>query len=149
MLGEIQNLIPIPLRLIQEMFQGSEPINARTSSFTDSKRNKLRRLCPGNWEVIYYKDKCRSCLRLKSSKSLEAYVPRFRWRKTGVDFQPYHIVSKLGVDFRLYWLPVPKRQPPVLSKGITYTLPDENIKYCCQCTERTRAMWLCYYSVAP
>lgn len=89
---------------------------------------------PGNWEVVYYKAQMQKLLGALQAPKICAnmYHDLGDGKKGELIFQPYHILSMLGVKigFLSYTDPlVPKRQSPAYSKGIIYTKPEENLKY--------------------
>lgn len=119
-----------------DMFQGSELSDKTQGAALLPILNEINYdvYAPGNWEVIYYKDKMQKLLGgLKAPKvCANMYHDLGDGKRGELIFQPYHIVSKLGIKIGFLGYTdhlVPKRQPPALSKGITYTKPDENIKY--------------------
>ena len=89
---------------------------------------------PGNWEVIYYKKAMQTLLGGLDAPKICAnmYHDLGDGKKGELVFQPYFTWSRLGVKigFLGYTDPlVPLRQPPILSKGIVYTKPEENLQY--------------------
>jgi 2',3'-cyclic-nucleotide 2'-phosphodiesterase (5'-nucleotidase family) len=89
---------------------------------------------PGNWEVVYYKDRMQELLgSLNSPKVCTNMFHDLGDGKRGeLIFQPYQIYNKLGVKIGVLGYTdhlVPKRQSPLYSKGIVYTEAKENLKY--------------------
>ncbi|SOE23477.1 2',3'-cyclic-nucleotide 2'-phosphodiesterase/5'-or 3'-nucleotidase, 5'-nucleotidase family [Spirosomataceae bacterium TFI 002] len=119
-----------------DMFQGSELSDKTQGDALLPILNEINYdlYAPGNWEVIYYKSKMQKLLGgLNAPKICANMFHDLGDGKRGeLIFQPYHIVTKLGVKIGFLGYTdhlVPKRQPPALSKGITYSKPDENLKY--------------------
>jgi 2',3'-cyclic-nucleotide 2'-phosphodiesterase (5'-nucleotidase family) len=89
---------------------------------------------PGNWEVVYYKDRMQTLLGgLQAPKVCANMYHDLGLGKRGeLIFPPYYIWSRLGVKigFIGYTDPlVPLRQSPTYSRGIIYTKPEENLAY--------------------
>lgn len=89
---------------------------------------------PGNWEVVYYKDRMQEMLgSLKSPKvCTNMYHDLGDGKRGELIFQPYQIYNKLGVKIGFLGYTdhlVPKRQSPLYSKGIIYTEAKENLKH--------------------
>lgn len=119
-----------------DMFQGSM-LSVKTTgvAFVDILNNLGYDLyLPGNWEVIYYKEKMQKLLGgldapkvcanmfhdLGEGKKGELIFPAYyTWSRQGVK------VGFLGYTDHL----VPIRQSPNYSKGIIYTKPEENLAY--------------------
>ena len=89
---------------------------------------------PGNWEVVYYKQRMQKLLGALSAPKVCAnlYHDLGDNKKGELVFPPYHIYSTEGIKigFIGYTDPlVPLRQSPNYSKGIIYTKPEENLAY--------------------
>lgn len=119
-----------------DMFQGSELSDKTQGDALLPILNEINYdlYAPGNWEVIYYKSKMQKLLGgLNAPKICANMFHDLGDGKRGeLIFQPYHIVTKLGVKIGFLGYTdhlVPKRQPPALSRGITYSKPDENLKH--------------------
>ncbi|MBL7814806.1 MAG: bifunctional metallophosphatase/5'-nucleotidase [Saprospiraceae bacterium] len=89
---------------------------------------------PGNWEVIYGKNKMQKLLgALKAPKvCANMYHDLGGGKKGELIFPAYHIMSKHGVKIGFLGYTdhlVPIRQSPNYSKGIVYTKPEENLGY--------------------
>lgn len=89
---------------------------------------------PGNWEVIYYKQKMQRLLGgLNAPKVCANMFHDLGEGKRGeLIFPPYYTWTRQGVKigFLGYTDPlVPIRQSPNYSKGIIYSKPEENLKY--------------------
>ena len=119
-----------------DMFQGSELSDKTQGAALLPILNQINYdvYTPGNWEVIYYKQKMQKLLGALHAPKVCANM--FHEREDGsrgeLIFQPYHIITKLGVKIGFLGYTdhlVPRRQPPALSKGIVYTKPEENLKY--------------------
>jgi len=87
---------------------------------------------PGNWEVVYYKDRMQHLLGgLNAPKVCTNKNHDLGDGKRGeLIFQPYQIYNKLGVKIGFLGYTdhlVPKRQSPLYSKGIVYTEAKENL----------------------
>jgi 2',3'-cyclic-nucleotide 2'-phosphodiesterase (5'-nucleotidase family) len=119
-----------------DMFQGSELSDKTQGDALLPILNEINYdlYAPGNWEVIYYKSKMQKLLGGLNAPKICAnmFHDLGNGERGELIFQPYHIVTKLGVKIGFLGYTdhlVPKRQPPALSKGITYSKPDENLKY--------------------
>lgn len=89
---------------------------------------------PGNWEVVYYKERMQELLgSLKAPKvCANMFHDLGNGEKGELIFQPYQIYYKLGIKIGFLGYTdhlVPKRQSPLYSKGIVYTEARENLKY--------------------
>lgn len=89
---------------------------------------------PGNWEVVYYKQRMQKLLGALSAPKVCAnmYHDLGDNKKGELVFPPYHTYSAEGIKigFIGYTDPlVPLRQSPNYSKGIIYTKPEENLAY--------------------
>ena len=89
---------------------------------------------PGNWEVVYYKQRMQKLLGALTAPKVCAnmYHDLGENKKGELVFPPYHIYATKGikVGFIGYTDPlVPIRQSPNYSKGIIYTKPEENLAY--------------------
>ncbi len=89
---------------------------------------------PGNWEVIYGKNKMQKLLGALNSPKVCAnmYHDLGGGKKGELIFPPYQTLSKHGVKIGFLGYTdhlVPIRQSPNYSKGIVYTKPEENLAY--------------------
>jgi 2',3'-cyclic-nucleotide 2'-phosphodiesterase (5'-nucleotidase family) len=89
---------------------------------------------PGNWEVVYYKQRMQKLLGALSAPKVCAnmYHDLGENKKGELVFPPFHTYSAHGIKigFIGYTDPlVPLRQSPNYSKGIIYTKPEENLAY--------------------
>jgi S-sulfosulfanyl-L-cysteine sulfohydrolase len=89
---------------------------------------------PGNWEVIYYKQKMQKLLGgLNAPKVCANMFHDLGEGKRGeLIFPPYYTWSRHGVKVGFLGYTdhlVPVRQSPNYSKGIIYSKPEENLKY--------------------
>ncbi len=119
-----------------DMFQGSELSDKTQGAALLPILNEINydMYAPGNWEVIFYKEKMQKLLGGLNAPKLCAnmFHDLGNGQKGELIFQPYHIVTKLGVKIGFLGYTdhlVPKRQPPALSKGILYTKPEDNLAY--------------------
>lgn len=119
-----------------DMFQGSELSDKTQGEALIPILNEINYdlYTPGNWEVIFYKQKMQKLLgALKAPKiCANMFHKNTDGTRGELIFQPYYTVVKLGIKigFLGYTDPlVPNRQPPALSKGILYSKPEENIKH--------------------
>lgn len=119
-----------------DMFQGSELSDKTQGEALIPILNQIKYdiYTPGNWEVIFYKQKMQKLLGSLNAPKVCAnmYHDLGGGKRGELIFQPYSIAYKLGVKigFLGYTDPlVPRRQPPALSRGITYSVPEENIAY--------------------
>lgn len=119
-----------------DMFQGSELSVKTTGKALVPILNKLGYdlYLPGNWEVIYYKKAMQTLLGSLNAPKICAnmYHDLGDGKKGELIFQPYHIWNVKGVKigFIGYTDPlVPVRQSPNYSKGIIYTMPEENLAH--------------------
>lgn len=119
-----------------DMFQGSELSDKTQGAALIPILNEINYdiYTPGNWEVIFYKQKMQKLL--GSLKAPKVCANMFHALPDGgkgeLIFQPYHIITKLGLKIGFLGYTdhlVPKRQPPALSRGILYTKPEENLAY--------------------
>ncbi|MBP9098370.1 MAG: 5'-nucleotidase C-terminal domain-containing protein [Ferruginibacter sp.] len=119
-----------------DMFQGSELSVKTTGKALVPILNKLGYdlYLPGNWEVIYYKKAMQTLLGSLNAPKICAnmYHDLGDGKKGELIFQPYHIWNVKGVKigFIGYTDPlVPVRQSPNYSRGIIYTMPEENLAH--------------------
>jgi 2',3'-cyclic-nucleotide 2'-phosphodiesterase (5'-nucleotidase family) len=89
---------------------------------------------PGNWEVIYGKNKMQKLLGGLDAPKVCAnmYHDLGGGKKGELVFPPYYTWSREGVKIGFLGYTdhlVPIRQSPNYSKGIVYTKPEENLKY--------------------
>jgi 2',3'-cyclic-nucleotide 2'-phosphodiesterase (5'-nucleotidase family) len=89
---------------------------------------------PGNWEVVYYKDRMQHLLGGLNAPKVctNMYHDLGDGKRGELIFQPYQIYNKLGVKIGFLGYTdhlVPKRQSPLYSKGIVYTEAKENLKH--------------------
>lgn len=89
---------------------------------------------PGNWEVVYYKDRMQELLGSLNSPKVctNMFHDLGDGQRGELIFQPYQIYNRLGVKIGVLGYTdhlVPKRQSPLYSKGIVYTEAKENLKY--------------------
>lgn len=89
---------------------------------------------PGNWEVIYYKQKMQRLLGGLNAPKVCAnmFHDSGEGKRGELIFPPYYTWTRHGVKvgFLGYTDPlVPIRQSPNYSKGILYSKPEENLKY--------------------
>lgn len=119
-----------------DMFQGSELSDKTQGQALLPILNEINYdlYTPGNWEVIFYKDKMQKLLGGLNAPKICAnmYHDLGNGKRGELIFQPYHIATKLGVKIGFLGYTdhlVPKRQPPALSRGITYSKPEENLNY--------------------
>ena len=89
---------------------------------------------PGNWEVIYGKNKLQKLLGALNAPKVCAnmYHDLGGGKKGELIFPPYQTLSKHGVKIGFLGYTdhlVPIRQSPNYSKGIVYTKPEENLAY--------------------
>lgn len=118
-----------------DMFQGSMLSVKTTGQAFVPLLNALHYdlFLPGNWEVVYYKNNMQKLLGSLHAPKVctNMYHDLGNGQKGGHIFQPYQIISRLGVKigFLGYTDPlVPLRQSPLYSKGIVYTKPEDNLK---------------------
>ncbi len=119
-----------------DMFQGSELSDKTQGDALVPILNEINYdiYTPGNWEVIYYKQKMQKLLGGLNAPKVCANMFHDKGNGTPGEpiFQPYQTITKLGVKIGFLGYTdhlVPKRQPPALSKGIIYTKPEENIRH--------------------
>ncbi|WP_304238354.1 bifunctional UDP-sugar hydrolase/5'-nucleotidase [Jiulongibacter sediminis] len=119
-----------------DMFQGSELSDRTQGDALVPILNEINYdiYTPGNWEVIYYKQKMQRLLGGLNAPKVCANMFHDKGDGTPGEpiFQPYQIITKLGVKIGFLGYTdhlVPRRQPPALSKGIVYTKPEENIRH--------------------
>ena len=119
-----------------DMFQGSELSDKTQGDALVPILNEIDydMYTPGNWEVIYYKQKMQTLLGALNAPKVCANMFHDKGDGTPGEpiFQPYQIVTRLGVKIGFLGYTdhlVPRRQPPALSKGIVYTKPEENIRH--------------------
>ena len=119
-----------------DMFQGSELSDKTQGDALVPILNEINYdvYTPGNWEVIFYKQKMQQLL--GALKAPKVCANMFHDKGDGTPgeliFQPYQTIVKLGIKIGFLGYTdhlVPRRQPPALSKGIVYTKPDENIEH--------------------
>lgn len=89
---------------------------------------------PGNWEVVYYKDRMQHLLGGLNAPKVctNMYHDLGDGKRGELIFQPYQIYNRLGVKIGFLGYTdhlVPKRQSPLYSKGIIYTEAKENLKH--------------------
>jgi sulfur-oxidizing protein SoxB len=119
-----------------DMFQGSELSVKTTGEAIVPILNSMQYdlYLPGNWEVIYYKEKMQTLLGSLSAPKVCAnmYHDKGNGQKGELIFHPYKIWNVAGVKigFIGYTDPlVPMRQSPNYSKGIIYTKPEDNLEH--------------------
>ncbi len=119
-----------------DMFQGSELSVKTTGKAMLPILNALGYdlYLPGNWEVIYYKQAMQTLLGSLNAPKVCAnmYHDLGDNKKGELIFPPYHIwnVNGIKIGFIGYTDPlVPIRQSPNYSKGIIYTMPEENLAH--------------------
>jgi 2',3'-cyclic-nucleotide 2'-phosphodiesterase (5'-nucleotidase family) len=119
-----------------DMFQGSQLSVETTGKALQPILNAMgyNLYLPGNWEVVYYKDAMQKLLGGLQAPKLCAnmYHDLGNGKKGELIFPPYHTWSIAGVKigFVGYTDPlVPIRQSPDYSKGIVYTMPEENLPH--------------------
>lgn len=119
-----------------DMFQGSELSVKTTGEAIVPILNAMQYdlYLPGNWEVIYYKEKMQTLMGSLSAPKVCAnmYHDKGDGQKGELIFHPYRIWNVAGVKigFIGYTDPlVPLRQSPNYSKGIIYTKPEENLEH--------------------
>lgn len=119
-----------------DMFQGSM-LSVKTTG--EAYVNILNALgydlyLPGNWEVIYYKQKMQKLLGGLHAPKICAnmYHDLGEGKRGELIFPPYYTWSRHDVKIGFLGYTdhlVPLRQSPNYSKGITYTKPEENLAY--------------------
>ncbi len=119
-----------------DMFQGSELSDKSQGEALIPILNEINydMYTPGNWEVIYYKQKMQKLLGALHAPKVCANMFHDKGDGTPGEpiFQPYQILTRLGVKIGFLGYTdhlVPNRQPPALSKGIVYTKPEENLAH--------------------
>lgn len=119
-----------------DMFQGSELSVKTTGEAMVPILNEIGYdlYLPGNWEVIYYKQAMQHLLGSLHAPKICAnmYHDKGNGEKGELIFPPYYIWTVNGVKFGFLGYTdhlVPKRQPPMLSKGILYSKPEENLAH--------------------
>ena len=119
-----------------DMFQGSELSVKTTGKAMQPILNALNYnlYIPGNWEVVYYKENMLKLMGgLNAPKICSNMYHDLGDRKKGeLIFPPYYTWNAAGIKigFVSYTDPlVPIRQSPAYTKGIIYTLPEENLAY--------------------
>lgn len=119
-----------------DMFQGSELSVKTTGEAIVPILNAMQYdlYLPGNWEVIYYKEKMQTLMGSLSAPKVCAnmYHDKGDGQKGELIFHSYRIWNVAGVKigFIGYTDPlVPLRQSPNYSKGIIYTKPEENLEH--------------------
>ena len=119
-----------------DMFQGSELSVKTTGKAIQPILNALgyNLYIPGNWEVVYYKATMQKLLGGLHAPKICAnmYHDLGDGKKGELIFPPYYTWNAAGIKigFVGYTDPlVPVRQSPAYSKGIIYTLPEENVAY--------------------
>lgn len=119
-----------------DMFQGSMlSIETKGGAYNEI----LNRLgydlyLPGNWEVVYYKERMQALLGGLDAPKVCAnmYHDLGNGQKGELIFPAYQTWSCAGVKIGFLGYTdhlVPIRQSPLYSKGIIYTKPEENLKY--------------------
>ena len=118
------------------MFQGSELSVKTTGKALQPILNALGYglYIPGNWEVVYYKENMQKLLGGLNAPKIcsNMYHDLGDGEKGELIFPPYYTwnVAGIKIGFVSYTDPlVPIRQSPAYSKGIIYTLPEENLAY--------------------
>ena len=119
-----------------DMFQGSELSVKTTGKALQPILNALGYglYIPGNWEVVYYKENMQKLLGGLNAPKIcsNMYHDLGDGEKGELIFPPYYTwnVAGIKIGFVSYTDPlVPIRQSPAYSKGIIYTLPEENLAY--------------------
>ena len=119
-----------------DMFQGSELSVKTTGKAMVPVLNALQYdlYLPGNWEVIYYKKSMQTLMGSLDAPKVCAnmYHDLGDGKKGELIFHPYKIwnVAGIKIGFLGYTDPlVPIRQSPNYSKGIVYTVPEENLAH--------------------
>jgi len=119
-----------------DMFQGSELSVKTTGKAFVPILNSLGYdlYLPGNWEVIYGKRNMQTLLGALDAPKICAnmYHDLGEGKRGELIFLPYHIWNIRGVKIGFLGYTdhlVPLRQSPNYSKGILYTLPEENIAH--------------------
>jgi 2',3'-cyclic-nucleotide 2'-phosphodiesterase (5'-nucleotidase family) len=119
-----------------DMFQGSELSVKTTGEAFVPILNALNYdlYLPGNWEVIYGKKNMQKLMGNLNAPKICAnmYHDLGNGQRGELIFQPYHIwlVNGIKIGFIGYTDHlVPIRQSPNYSKGILYTLPEENLAH--------------------
>ncbi len=119
-----------------DMFQGSELSVKTSGKALQPILNALNYnlYIPGNWEVVYYKENMQKLLGGLNAPKIcsNMYHDEGDRKKGDLIFSPYHTwnVAGIKIGFVGYTDPlVPLRQSPAYSKGIKYTMPEENLAY--------------------
>ncbi len=119
-----------------DMFQGSELSVKTTGKALQPILNALNYnlYIPGNWEVVYYKENMQKLLGGLNAPKIcsNMYHDLGDGKKGEHIFPPYYTWNTAGIKigFVSYTDPfVPVRQSPAYSKGIVYSLPEENLAY--------------------
>ncbi len=119
-----------------DMFQGSMlSVKTTGAAFIDILNNLGYDLyLPGNWEVIYYKEKMQKLLGGLDAPKVCAnmFHDIGEGKKGELIFPAYYTWSRHGVKVGFLGYTdhlVPIRQSPNYSKGIVYTKPEENLAY--------------------
>ncbi|MDN4164804.1 5'-nucleotidase C-terminal domain-containing protein [Cytophagales bacterium LB-30] len=117
-----------------DMFQGSALSVNTTGKAITPILNALNYdlYLPGNWEVIYYKQRMQELMGALQAPTICAnmYHDLGNGQAGELIFKPYHIweVAGVKIGFLGYTDPlVPIRQSPNYSKGIVYTAPEVNL----------------------
>lgn len=119
-----------------DMFQGSQlSVETTGQAFVPILNSMDYHLyLPGNWEVIYGKQQMQQLMgALRAPKvCTNMYHDLGNGQKGELIFQPYQIweVEGVKIGFLGYTDPlVPLRQSPNYSKGIIYTMPEDNLAH--------------------
>ncbi len=119
-----------------DMFQGSMlSVKTMGSAYVDILNALGYDLyLPGNWEVVFGKDKMQKLLGALDAPKVCAnmFHDLGEGKKGELIFPAYQTLSKHGVKIGFLGYTdhlVPLRQSPAYSKGIIYTKPDENVAY--------------------
>ncbi|MES2778042.1 MAG: 5'-nucleotidase C-terminal domain-containing protein [Bacteroidota bacterium] len=119
-----------------DMFQGSELSVKTTGKAIQPILNALGYdlFIPGNWEVVYYKTNMQKLLGGLNAPKICAnmYHDLGNGKKGELIFPPYYTWSAAGIKIGFVSYTdhlVPIRQSPSYSKGIVYTIPEENLAY--------------------
>lgn len=117
-----------------DMFQGSQ-LSVKTEG--DAMRTLLNAcnydlFLPGNWEVIYGKERMLSLMNGLNAPTIctNMFHDNGQQQKGNFIFKPYEVktIGGIRIGFLGYTDPlVPIRQSPNYSKGIIYTAPEENL----------------------
>ena len=119
-----------------DMFQGSMlSIKTQGGAYVDMLNQLGYDLyLPGNWEVIYHKDRMQHLLGALHAPKVCAnmYHDMGDGQKGELIFPAYYTMMREGIKIGFLGYTdhlVPVRQSPLYSKGIVYTKPEENLQH--------------------